>query len=42
MVDVKKDSNFDQLAPEDQKSIDNQINEMIQKKYKFIKIKFKK
>jgi hypothetical protein len=36
MVDVKKDSNFDKLNPEDQKSIDNQINEMIQKKYKFI------
>jgi len=36
MVDIKKDSNFDQLNPEDQKSIDNQINEMIQKKYKFI------
>ena len=36
MVDVKKESNFDQLSPEDQKSIDNQINEMIQKKYKFI------
>tara|TARA_B100001121_G_scaffold236417_1_gene210051 strand:- start:8566 stop:12075 length:3510 start_codon:yes stop_codon:yes gene_type:complete len=36
MVDVQKDSNFESLSPEDQKSIDNQINEMILKKYKFI------
>lgn len=36
MVDVKKQSNFDKLVPEDQKSIDLQINEMLLKKYKFI------
>jgi hypothetical protein len=35
MVD-KKPPNFDSLPPEDQKSIDNQINKMIQKKYRFI------
>ena len=36
MVDVKKSSNFDKLNPEDQKSVDAQINEMLLKKYKFI------
>ena len=36
MVDVKKSSNFDKLNPEDQKSVDSQINEMLLKKYKFI------
>ena len=36
MVDVQKDSNFESLSAEDQKSIDEQINEMILKKYKFI------
>ena len=36
MVDVKKESNFDKLNPEDQKSVDSQINEMLLKKYKFI------
>ena len=36
MVDVKKPSNFEKLSPDDQKSIDKQINEMILKKYKFI------
>ncbi len=36
MVDVTKDSNFDKLNPKDQKSIDEQINNMILKKYKFI------
>ena len=36
MVDVKKGSNFETLNPDDQKSIDNQINEMLLKKYKFI------
>ena len=35
MVD-KKPPNFDTLSPEDQKSVDNQINKMIQKKYRFI------
>ena len=35
MVDVKKSSNFDKLNPEDQKSVDSQINEMLLKKYKF-------
>ena len=35
MVD-QKPSNFDTLAPEDQKAIDNQINKMIQQKYRFI------
>ena len=29
MVDVQKDSNFETLSPEDQKSIDSQINEML-------------
>jgi hypothetical protein len=36
MVDVKKSSNFESLEPDDQKSIDKQINQMIIKKYKFI------
>ena len=36
MIDVKKPSNYEKLLPEDQKSIDKQINEMILKKYKFI------
>ena len=36
MVDVKKPSNFEKFSPDDQKSIDKQINEMILKKYKFI------
>mgnify|MGYP001180283377 CR=1 FL=1 len=36
MVDVNKGSNFESLSPEDQKSIDSQINEMLLKKYKFI------
>lgn len=36
MIDVTKPSNFKNLQPEDQKSIDSQINEMIMKKYKFI------
>ena len=36
MIDVTKPSNFKDLQPEDQKSIDSQINEMIMKKYKFI------
>ena len=35
MVD-KKPPNFDTLEPEKQKEIDNQINKMIQKKYRFI------
>tara|TARA_Y100000591_G_scaffold245521_1_gene216473 strand:+ start:8029 stop:11694 length:3666 start_codon:yes stop_codon:yes gene_type:complete len=35
MVD-KKPPNFDSLEPEKQKAIDNQINKMIQKKYRFI------
>ena len=33
MIDVTKPSNFKDLQPEDQKSIDSQINEMIMKKY---------
>ena len=36
MVDVKKSSNFETLEPDDQKSINKQINQMIIKKYKFI------
>ena len=36
MVDIHKESNFETLSPEDQKSIDSQINEMLLKKYKFI------
>ena len=36
MVDIKKKSNYDSFSPEDQKSIDSQINEMILKKYKFL------
>ena len=36
MVDIQKSSNFESLEPEDQKSIDKQINNMIIKKYKFI------
>jgi hypothetical protein len=36
MVDVKKDSNFDTLGANDQKSINDQVNLMLQKKYKFI------
>ena len=35
MVD-RKPPNFDSLEPEKQKAIDNQINKMIQKKYRFI------
>ena len=36
MVDIKKEANYESLEPDDQKSIDRQINEMIIKKYKFI------
>jgi hypothetical protein len=36
MVDVKKDSNFDTLGQDDQKSINSQIDLMLRKKYTFI------
>ena len=36
MVNVKKESNYDSLSPEDQHSLDLQINEMIRNKYQFI------
>ena len=36
MVDMKQPSNFETLEPEEQKSIDSQINKMIMKKYRFI------
>ena len=36
MVDMKKASNFDALTPEEQQSINKQINQMILKKYKFL------
>ena len=36
LVDMKKESNFAKLSPEQQKSIDTQINKMIMKKYKLI------
>ena len=36
LVDMKKDSNFELLSPQQQQSIDNQINKMIDKKYNFI------
>ena len=36
LVDMKKESNFDTLSPDQQKSIDQQINKMIMKKYKLI------
>jgi len=36
LVDLKKKSNFNSLSPLEQKSIDNQIDKMINKKYKFI------
>ena len=36
MVDMKQPSNFETLDPEEQKSIDSQINKMIMKKYRFI------
>tara|TARA_B100000963_G_scaffold144839_1_gene126136 strand:+ start:4 stop:3486 length:3483 start_codon:yes stop_codon:yes gene_type:complete len=35
-VNTKKPSNFDKLDPEQQKEIDKQLDNMIQKKYKFI------
>ena len=36
LVNVKKESNYDSLSPEDQHSLDLQINEMIRNKYQFI------
>ena len=35
LVNMEKDTNFDALSPQDQKSIDEQIDEMIKKKYRF-------
>jgi hypothetical protein len=36
LVNIKKESNFDTLTPEDKYSLDLQINEMIRTKYQFI------
>ena len=36
MIDVKKNSNYDNLTTEEKLSLDKQINEMIRYKYKFI------
>ena len=36
LVNIKKTSNFDSLNPDERKSLNNQINEMISYKYKFI------
>ena len=36
LVNVKKESNFDTLTPEDKYSLDSQINEMIRTKYQFM------
>ena len=36
LVNVKKESNYDSLSPEDKHSLDLQINEMIRNKYQFI------
>ena len=36
MVDVKKKSNYKELSPEEQKSLNTQIEFMIRKKYKFM------
>lgn len=35
-VNVKKDSNYDELTSEEKSSLDDQLNEMIRSKYKFI------
>jgi hypothetical protein len=35
-VNVKKDSNYEKLSTEERKSLDEQLNEMIRVKYKFI------
>ena len=36
LVNIKKESNFDELTPEDKQSLDLQINEMIRTKYQFM------
>ena len=35
-VNVNKPSNFDKLTPEQQKEVDEQLDNMIRKKYNFI------